>query len=62
MTGKFLESESLDSKIFAGRVLSLLGDVLAEVRRTQSFLEERFHVPSEYPREESYGDDEELDN
>lgn len=58
MSSKFLESDVVDSKIFAGRVLTLLGELVTEVRATQRFLEEKFFVPSEYP--DPYPSEEEL--
>lgn len=64
MSSKFLESETLDSKIFAGRVLTLLGEILSHQNSLRIYLEDAFHVPKEYQREDrdtDYEEDEESD-
>lgn len=70
MTQKFLESDVVDSKKFQGAVLTLLGEILSEIRAQQSFLQETLFVPkgdspSAYEMEEmeegSYDPDQEDD-
>lgn len=61
MTSKFLESDLLDSKIFAGRVLTMLGDLDAKLNGIADFLEERMFFPRdnapESDSDESASDD-----
>lgn len=72
MPRNILESDEIDSKIFAGRVLSLLGEIIQEQQNQRRFLEEKFFFPTEdapttrtqmddgVDEDEEY-DDEELD-
>lgn len=50
MSSKFLESDEIDSKIFAGRCLTLLGEILKRLSNIEEYLEDTFHVPQEYQR------------
>lgn len=50
MTSKFLESDEVDSKIFAGRVLTLLGEILSEIHNQHRKLEEMSYFPSDGER------------
>lgn len=58
MTQKFLESDKVDSKIFQGRVLSLLGEILQNQNSMRIYLEDAFHVPGTNRRYDS--DEEEV--
>lgn len=61
MTSKILESDEVDSKVFRGRVLTLLGDILTNQNSLRIYLEDAFHVPEEYQRQtrDTFEDDEE---
>lgn len=52
MNQKFLESDEVDSKIFQGRVLSLLGEILQHQNSLRIYLEDAFHVPKESQRQD----------
>lgn len=53
MSQKFLKSDEVDLKKFMGRVLTLLGEITQQIHNQSQFLEKAFHVPSEYPEEDS---------
>lgn len=44
MSRKFLESDEVDSKIFYGRVLTLLGEILRALDNQSKFLESQFYM------------------
>lgn len=62
MSRKFLESDVVDSKIFEGRVLTLLGEILRNQNSLRVYLEDAFHVPEEYQRKGKDTDYEESED
>lgn len=45
MTRNILESDEVDSKIFAGRVMTLLGDIIEEQKYFRKLLEDSLYLP-----------------
>lgn len=45
MTRNILESDEVDSKIFAGRVITLLGEIIENQKRFQRTLDEALYLP-----------------
>lgn len=45
MTRNILESDEVDSKIFAGRVITLLGEIIAKQDAFQKALDEALYLP-----------------
>lgn len=51
MTSKLLESDGNWTREFAGRVLTMLGEILRNQNSMRIYLEDAFHVPGQFRRD-----------